>query len=116
MPVFCCSNQTAKQMQHAAHVLLFPFTQRLGIQPTSHSHRSGLQKDYQVARPHGILAETSMNTTVLASPRRLSTWDGVQCKHISRPPLHADKRPMVASQSIARDLVTSIARRRQAAS
>jgi hypothetical protein len=80
MPVFCCSNQTAKQMQHAAHVLLFPFTQRLGIQPTSHSHRSGLQKDYQVARPHGILAETIMNTTVLASPRRLSTWDGVQRK------------------------------------
>ncbi len=83
------------------------FSQRLGIQPTIHTHRSGLQKDYQVARPHGILAETGMNTTVHASPRRLSTWDVGQCKDTSRPPLHADKRPMVVSQSIARVLVTA---------
>jgi hypothetical protein len=48
--------------------------------PTSHSHRSCLQKDYHVARPHGILVETSMNATVLASPRRLSTWDVGHCK------------------------------------
>ena len=75
-----------------------------------------LHDDYHVARPHGILAETGMNTTVLASPRRLSTWDGGLCKDASRPPLHADKRPMVASQSIARILVSASARRRQAAS
>jgi hypothetical protein len=60
---------------------------------------------YHVARPHGILAETSMNATVHISPLRLSTWDGGQCKDTSRPPLHADEWPMVASQSIARDLL-----------
>ncbi|MFN9417751.1 MAG: hypothetical protein ACK578_09695, partial [Pirellula sp.] len=37
---------------------------RLGIQPTSHTHRSCLQKDYHVARPHGILAATSTNAAV----------------------------------------------------
>ena len=62
---------------------------------------------YHVARPHGILAETSMNATVHISPLRLSTWDGGQCKDTSRPPLHADKRPMVVSQSIARVPVTA---------
>jgi hypothetical protein len=39
-----------------------------------------LARRFHVSRPHGILAETSMNATVHASPRRLSTWDGGQCK------------------------------------
>ncbi|MFN7893718.1 MAG: hypothetical protein ACK5OC_25750 [Pirellula sp.] len=33
-----------------------------------------------MARPHGILVETSTNAAVHASPRRLPTWDGGQCK------------------------------------
>jgi len=73
--------------------------------------------DYHVACPHGILAGASMLAAVIASPRRLSTRDGGQNagKHKTRPPLHAGKRPMVASQSVARDLVAASAPRRQAA-
>ncbi|MFN9641086.1 MAG: hypothetical protein ACK56W_13890 [Pirellula sp.] len=33
-----------------------------------------------MARPRGILAGTSTHSEVIASPRRLSTWDGGQCK------------------------------------
>ncbi|MFN7888746.1 MAG: hypothetical protein ACK5OC_00525 [Pirellula sp.] len=33
-----------------------------------------------MARPHGILVGTSTNTTVHASPPRLSTRDGGHCK------------------------------------
>jgi hypothetical protein len=51
-----------------------------------------LPKDYHVARPRGILASTSTNATVIASPRRLSTWNGGQSNDISRPPLHAGER------------------------
>ena len=88
----------------------------LDSDPTRCTRDDERYDDYHVARPHGILAETSMNAAVHASPRRLTTWVVGLCKDVSRPPLHADKRPMVASQSIARDLVTAIARRRQAAS
>jgi len=61
-----------------------------------HETSTWLLDDYHVARPHGILVVTSTHGTVIALPRRLSAWDDSQCNDASWPPLHADKRPVVA--------------------
>jgi hypothetical protein len=80
-----------------------------------------------VACPHGILVGTSTKTTVhenhgarkpRCSHHRVACRRGMvsSASDASQPPLRADKLPMVASQSNARDLITAIAGRRQAAS